>query len=56
LVPAGILADDIDDHGGDASAHRDAFAPEQHKLPLESNAGGVLSHFIPAAASPPYLL
>lgn len=26
LVPAGILADDIDDHGGDASALRDAFA------------------------------
>jgi hypothetical protein len=26
LVPAGILADDIDDHGGDASALREAFA------------------------------
>jgi hypothetical protein len=26
LVPAGILADDIDDRGGDASALRDAFA------------------------------
>jgi hypothetical protein len=26
LVPAGILADDIDDGGGDASALREAFA------------------------------
>jgi hypothetical protein len=26
LVPAGILADDIDDRGGDSSALREAFA------------------------------
>jgi hypothetical protein len=26
LVPAGVLADDIDERGGDASALRDAFA------------------------------